>query len=615
VAKSIATIEGTALVPGISKNGRRYTKEAIAKAVGRLSERIADGTNPAVMLTSHGADDDSRCIIGRLSSMTLADDGSARFAAQIADTDEGRKIAALVDTRGGPAFLKGVSIRGAWLGKVRREVGDDGRPYEEAPDLEIDGLDFTRKPGVPGAQIDTFTPAGTGAPAESAPDGRVLITESAQEVLMTMISEDAEPVPEQPSVDEAATPPMSKRSSGLSGEGGPYADPGYLADKKQRYQIDTKAHAKAAWGYISQADNARQYTSAQLKRVKGRIIKALKGFGVTVSTAEGWLIDPATAVSESLAEYWDMPQSNSNLFVSLTNGPTTVTVSSTLLDAHDLDAVGRAAMQGAVDACMALDPDMDADIDVPGADDEDIDKDQHADEDDNDMADETNPPGSACSCGCGCAVPHPMAVGGGCPCTCGCGTCKSVKPASDADESAPAAAATPQTPAPEPAAATTETEVPAMAESTIPAAEAPAVDSGIDALSAKFDTLTNAITGLVTSLTAKPVEAAPVAAAPVAEAAPVVQETQEQMIARLVAEGVAAAMPAAVQEHVERNGVTRKGLVEPVNEHTAQVDAENEFGLPADWPNKPLHKYTQRERDAYVAPALERHALGRRSRV
>lgn len=597
----IATVTGTAIRPGISKNNRLYTAEAIGKMVERAQARIAEGGMPLTTLTHHGADDDSSRIVGKITSLTHEADGSAKYTAVVADTTHGRDIHNLIS--GPDPVLRGVSIRGAWRGPVRR-VQQDGQTVETADDLELDGLDYTRKPGVEGAGIDSVDSA-PAQPRESDGTERVPIAESAPGAVVT--------------ISEADVPSTSKRGSGLSGGGGPWADPGYQKDKKQRYSLANKKLAKAAWGFVNQPDNARAYTSAQLKRIKGRIVKALKAFGVTVATAEGWLIDPATVVSESLAECWDMPSSSSNLFVSLTNGPTTVTVSSTLLDAHDLDAVGRAAMQGAVNACMTLDPDMDADIDVPGADDEDTDRDQHADEDedDNDMADSDNPPGSACSCGCGCAVPHPMAVGGGCPCDCGCDTCKSVKPASDAAESAPAEAATPQTPAPEPAAATTETEVPAMAESTTPAAEAPAVDSGIGALSAKFDTLTDLIGGLVTAMTPKPVEAAPAAPAPVAEAAPVVQETQEQMIARLVSEGVAKAMPAAVQEHVERNGVTRKGLVDPVNEHTAQVAAEgvNEFGLPSDWPNKPLHKYTQSERDAFISPALERHVLGNRSRV
>lgn len=590
---AIATVTGTAIRPGISKNNRLYTSEAIGRMVARAQQRIADGGMPLTTLTHHDAGDDSTRIVGRLTSLTHEADGSARYTAVLADTTHARDIHGLIS--GTDPVLKGVSIRGAWLGRVRREQ-HDGRMVETGDDLELDGLDYTRKPGVDGAGIESVAPV-VSRPRESDGAERVPITEAAPEATVT--------------ISEAATPAMSKRTSGLSGEGGPYADPGYLADKKQRYQIDTKAHAKAAWGYISQADNARQYTSAQLKRVKQRIVKALRGFGVTVATAEGWLIDPAVQVSEALAECWDLAQApGGDLYVSLTNGPTTVTVTSGLLDPHDLDAVGRAAMAGACDALAALDPDMDADIDVPGADSEDTDHD--TDDEDDDMADA---PGSACGCGCGCAVPNPMAVGGGCPCACGCNTCKSMDAAG---ESAP------QTPAPEPAAETTPQEKePAMAESTpSPAAETPGTGSGIDALSAKFDKLTDAIAGMVTALAPKPAEAAPAAAAPAVESAPTpvpVTETQEQMIARMVAEGVRAALPAAIQETVERQGPpSRKGLVQPVTEHSAPVgggagEGLNQYGVPSDWPDKPLHQYSAEERSAYFGPALERHVLGSRA--
>jgi hypothetical protein len=595
MAKAIATIEGTALVPGISKNGRHYSKEAIAKAVARLSERINSGADPAVMLTSHGADDDSRRIVGRLTAVSLAEDGSARFSAQIANTDEGRKIAALVDTRDGPAFLKGVSIRGSWIGNVSRKVAPDGRTYEEAPDLEIDGLDFTRKPGVPGAQIDHFTPAESGTAAESASNERVPITESVEEALVTAITENdgASLVPDEP-VSEADTPPLSKRDSGLSGNGAKWADPGYQKDKKQRYDISTKAKAKAAWSYVNQADNARAYTSAQLKRVKARIVKALKAFGVTVATQERWLIEPARQVTETLAECWDMDRPEAALYLSLTNGPTTVTVSSTLLDAHDLDLVGRAAMAGACDALMALDPDMDADIDLPGA---------EAEDTDDGLDDEDDEPGSACACGCGCAVPHPMAVADGCPCACGCDVCKAT---GSAAESAP------QTPA-EPAAETTTSEEAPVSESTTPAETTPGTpESGIDALSAKVDRLTDALANFVTAMAPKPVEAAPAAPAPVAEqapAAPAVAESEDERIARLVAEGIAKALPTAVQEHVESSGgPARKGLATPVTESgPARTGA-----MPEGWPDKPLHQYTTEEWRQYVAPNTVGAILGAR---
>jgi hypothetical protein len=348
-----------------------------------------------------------------------------------------------------------------------------------------------------------------------------------------------------------------------------------------------------------------------------------------------------------------MASPGGDLYISLTNGPTTVSVTSRLLDPHDLDAVGRAAMAGACDALMALDPDMDADIDVPGAEPEDT---------DDDTAD--GEPGSACPCGCGCAVPHPMAVGAGCPCACGCEVCQA--PGSGAAESVPpavagqplspeqmavlnavgfferldpgaivtaamvnealaphlAAPSAPQTPAPIPAAEipTQETE-PAMAESITPAAETPGPDSGIDVLSAKFDKLTDLIGGLVTAMAPKPVEAAPVAVAPVVEAAPVaapVVESEDQRIERMVAAGIKAALPQAVQERVEQSGPpTRKGLVTGVTEHAAPAGAApglNEYGVPANWPNKPLHEYNADERLRYFGPAVREHVLQDRFR-
>jgi hypothetical protein len=104
-----------------------------------------------------------------------------------------------------------------------------------------------------------------------------------------------------------------------------------------------------------------------------------------------------------------------------------------------------------------------------------------------------------------------------------------------------------------------------------------------------------------------------------AAAAPV-EETEDQRIQRLVAAGIAAAMPAAVASHVERNGVARKGLIESqgaygvpggVIQETSPVGAPE--GLPASWPQKPLHLYTETERAAFLRPAMEAHVMGVRS--
>jgi hypothetical protein len=53
-----------------------------------------------------------------------------------------------------------------------------------------------------------------------------------------------------------------------------YADPGYQADKKKRYPIDTIPHIRAAWNYINNPVNARKYTDDQLKRIKPAIVAA-----------------------------------------------------------------------------------------------------------------------------------------------------------------------------------------------------------------------------------------------------------------------------------------------------------------------------------------------------
>jgi hypothetical protein len=259
-------------------------------------------------LTHHAANDDSTQIAGRVTILSLDESGRARFRAAIAPTEAGRTIAASLDTSDGQApFLRGVSIRGQWIGNTRIEKGPDGEPVETADDLEILGLDYTHKPGVPVAVVDTFAWSKNGAKQET--DERVLITESVQEALVGTITEYATPAaPDAPPevraalaaifpekahrlVDgqcvtceaEEAALPLSKRGSGLSGSGKVYADPGYQADKKQRYDLSSKANAKAAWSYINQADNAAKYTAAQLKRVKARIVKALKKFGVTVA--------------------------------------------------------------------------------------------------------------------------------------------------------------------------------------------------------------------------------------------------------------------------------------------------------------------------------------------
>jgi hypothetical protein len=62
-----------------------------------------------------------------------------------------------------------------------------------------------------------------------------------------------------------------------------YADPGYQADGKARYPLDSEAHCRSAWSYISMPKNAAKYTSDQVKQIKSRIKAAGKKYGITFS--------------------------------------------------------------------------------------------------------------------------------------------------------------------------------------------------------------------------------------------------------------------------------------------------------------------------------------------
>ena len=387
MAKAIATISGIGLVPGVSKNRRWYTPEMVERATSRLDQRIKAGDSPPVMLSFHGAGDASREITATLTGARL-DEGKLRFDAAITDTEAGRDIASLADTSDGkPPHLKNVSIRGYWLGTVRKVKGPDGQPVETADDMDVNGIDWTKDPGVTGAEIDTFAWADRSGRTETTE--RILITESVQEARVTITEETAPAAP--PALTEAdrAALPFAVQHVLENGvcvtcaavaEGGDapgdgskpfgnvvYADPGYQADKQKRYPIDSRAHVKAALAYLAQKANAAKYTAQQLKRVMGRIRAAAKKFGITVAAeSAGWSFDAPAQVSEALAEHLGLSSSAGSWSVRASNGPVDICLSSYSMDPEDLDVILRAAADAACKALAALDPDMDGDIDLPG---------------------------------------------------------------------------------------------------------------------------------------------------------------------------------------------------------------------------------------------------------
>ena len=255
---AIATIKGVWVRPGVSKNNRWYKPEHIAAAVEEAQSAISSGNAPIVaMLTHHGARDprggDVTRTAGRITKVGLDGEGNGTFEAELADTQAGRDVAALVTPE--KPFLKGVSMASLWKGTPRSVQGPNGDLVETADGFSLKGLDLTHNPGVTGAEIKASE-----AVVEASVAGTLF--ESLEEVTF------------EESVDEADKAPYGDVT---------YADPGYQADKKKRYPLDTAAHVRAAWSYINMPKNAKAYSVPQVKRIKGKIKSAAKKFNVNIA--------------------------------------------------------------------------------------------------------------------------------------------------------------------------------------------------------------------------------------------------------------------------------------------------------------------------------------------
>lgn len=655
MAKVIATIGGIALKPGMSKNRRVYTRPMIAVAVARAQERVEAGNDPMVMLSHHAAGDDSTRIIGSVTGWSLDEQGNARYRGTIADTPAGRTIAALADTTDGkPPHLSGGSIRGYWLGEVRNIRGPDGEPATTADGLELDGIDPTRSPGVPGAGVDSFE--WTGKPAHAGETtGRVPITESAPEALVTITEETPEAAETAPVLAEGMAAVAETTLGGVrealhgsilpdrphafrngicvacpvaeadSGDDAKkpygdvvYADPGYQKDGKKRYPLDSSSHIRSAWGYINQKANAALYTAQQLKRVRGRIMKAMKSIGAKIA-AEGWSIEPALQVTEAVAEFYGDPSCAGSWSINASNGPVSICLSSYSMDPADLDVILRAAADAACHALADLDPDMDGDVDVAGVG-------THSDPN-GDAPKET-------------AAPPPAAIetAPGNPATPAPGDALLSPPVAETDAGDPEETIT--DPAPDPAADAPSGEEPAVSEpteaagqapaattETVPSAATPATESaapGSVTLSGdQFAQLLAAVRPAAPVAPAQesaPAQAAPDATetAPAAPAAPAVTETEDQRIERLVSARLDSAVTEAVQRLTQEPGGTpsRKGLAAggAVNEHTAKTTPGtpglNEWGLPDTFPAKAPHKMSKGEWSHHAGTEMLGYVFG-----
>jgi phage head maturation protease len=85
---------------------------------------------------------------------------------------------------------------------------------------------------------------------------------------------------------KASFTPASDATSGLTDydlegasddkDGADFADPGYQADRKKRYPLDSEARIRAAWNYIHHPANQKSYSAAQFAQIRTRIVAAWK---------------------------------------------------------------------------------------------------------------------------------------------------------------------------------------------------------------------------------------------------------------------------------------------------------------------------------------------------
>lgn len=96
-------------------------------------------------------------------------------------------------------------------------------------------------------------------------------------------------------VDADKAKEKPKGDYGSDDEAG-YADPGYQSDKKPRYPLKENGklsaeRVRAAWSYVNQKDNAAEYSSDDLDKIKNRIRAAAKEVGVEISDSKAAEVD------------------------------------------------------------------------------------------------------------------------------------------------------------------------------------------------------------------------------------------------------------------------------------------------------------------------------------
>lgn len=351
MSKPLATVRGTMLTPGVSRNGRLYTQELIAKAVSRMRERLADPNGlPIVMRTHHEAGDNSALIVGRVTQVDLDERGNANYRASLYNTGPAKDIAGLVV--GDQPALKSVSIHGYWLSKPR-QVSYEGQRVTTADDLEIDAVDFTASPGVAGAVVTQASYYSDDATTESS-NGRFVLTESMQAELTA--------------VDEA-----TDEVGAWIGEKYNTAQRKAMASKGQAmkdgsYPVSNKADLRKAVRAVGRGNSGHD-------AIRKHIIDRAKALGLTDMIPDDWTSngsmkeqDPVDDGDESVTPTVAVTEGHVVVCVSDDLGNEIVKVCAANVDRKTLKSAGKKALQLAARIVDKADDDA---IDFDGDDDED----------------------------------------------------------------------------------------------------------------------------------------------------------------------------------------------------------------------------------------------------
>src|SRR6516165_9831016 len=89
---------------------------------------------------------------------------------------------------------------------------------------------------------------------------------------------------EEDQMDEELTQAEETRAEQEQDHKSKYGNVPYADSKHHKYPIDTKAHVKAAWSYLSMPKNAKFYSSGELAAMKSKIKAAAKKFGIEISS-------------------------------------------------------------------------------------------------------------------------------------------------------------------------------------------------------------------------------------------------------------------------------------------------------------------------------------------